>query len=168
MTDHLTTMIKNVVGHRNVRETDVPTVVSVRGGWFSSLFGKLEKGKATLLVEFRQRYMHAYLWLDDWNGDLVKEIKGEWETVRDNLFRVPQNQTIGNLYEKLYQGKWQLFFSDRPLELSYDYASYAKDPSDVELLLARSGAQVVIVSWLDDAEWFVGWQPSTHTTPSVS
>lgn len=167
MSGDLTITIESIIGHHNVRRTEVSSVVNVRGGLFSSFFGKLEKRKSALLTDFQQRYAYAYLWLDDWNADLINEIKGNWETVRENLFHVPQSQVLGSLYKKLYQGKWQFFFSDQPLQQSYDYALFAKGPDDVELLLTRSGAQVVIVSWLDDAEWFIGWQPSTLTIPPI-
>jgi hypothetical protein len=157
MNADLIEVTRNLVGHRNVQNTDVPTVVSVRGGWFSSLFGKFEKNKSALLTVFQRRYACAYLWLDDWNADLVSEVNGKWEVSGENLFCVPQGQDFEILHKKLYLGKWQLFFSEQPLQQKS--IEYAKGAGELERLLVRSGARIVVVSWFDDTEWFVGWQP---------
>ena len=158
MNDDLTATIESFVGHRNIKKTDVSTVVNIRAGWFSSLFDKFEKGKAALLAEFRQRNTYAYLWLDDWNTDLINEIRCQWDTLGGNVFRIPQTQDIGGLYKKLYQGKWQVFFSNQPLQQDLECV-LARGPAEVKQLLTRSGAHIVVTSWFDNTEWFVGWQP---------
>ncbi len=148
--------IDSIVGRKNTHPTGIENVLTIRKTLFSWSLRGFENKKQALLNELWHHYKNIYIWLDDWNDDLLTLVKFEADPHRP-IHQFPREYEVVSFYNQLYKGKWQLFFSNQLLLLDDKHIDFAKGPVETKALLNKSGAEIVIVSWYDDREWFIAW-----------
>ena len=160
---NLRQMIENIFSPRYVRQGEVPNSLLVTAGYFESVFlDRLEPGMVALLRALHQQYENIYLYLDPgFDEDIEEELSKTCQLVCAGVFLLPYEQPIESWYAKLGRGNWLLVFSCQPILENVRLSDLEPVAENFGLLLSKTGAQVIILSWPDNREWTVGWRPET-------
>ena len=157
-------ILKEILGDRNVKGTNIPSIFLVKGNLISKISGKLNLKQHSLVDELRRQHPYAYLWITSWNEGLLKKVQtSRWEQVSNNLWLIPREESTKKFLHQSYEGAWGLLFCDQPFSATISLEYLPLKPVEIENFLNSSNAVVAIISWYDDTEWFIGSKTESAT-----
>src|SRR5438094_463450 len=139
-------MIKTIVGVEHIQETGESSIIKITRRIRDKFSSEFDTKVLSLLCELRRRHPYMYIWLNDWNEDLIQKITASgWPVVDRNMWLVPIEQNMPTLFRDLFQGAWGLFFCDEPILMKDRLSHLFKEPADLKKLLLDSNIITVII-----------------------
>ena len=143
--------------HGVVRQSKHPHVLEIKWRRKGS-----ETHRLQLVQQLCERSPVVLIWLKDLNEEIRKTLGTPMCTSGGAGFWLLSKATsLSLLLDGLDEGGWALFFFSKLPEDSLKVPEFlCAKPEDVGSMLHATGAKAVILSWYDDIEWLVAFEPN--------